>query len=115
MAFVWKKVRGPAVGADDARDPAPTEPAEWQLMGCECSQASSGFCFLSPFVYDYKRYVLGPDFDNLPVGTVLMVIAQRIKVDVPQCHGPPLEVLSPVMSFRIRKVSANTIKWELIQ
>ncbi len=94
------------------------EPDDWEVKGCEC-QTDSAFCFLAPYVYDKKIYIIpatfqGIPWNDVPDGTVLDEFFHRVKVDVPNCDGSFSEVKSPKMLMQLIKVSDTKVRFNLV-
>ncbi len=88
------------------------EPDDWMMTDGTEPGHNPPFYFQSPYIYD-TRFWVSPDteWNNTPIGGILWQTYQRVKVDVPQCEGDPIEVESERLLFQVIKISDTRVRF----
>jgi len=94
----------------------PDEPEDWHYAMEACdSEEHPEFYFHSPDIVDTKTFLQPADWEEKPIGHVFAEYKQWVRLKIPRCGGEPDHRYVGVgpMHFKIKKVSATTVKHEL--
>jgi hypothetical protein len=90
------------------------EPDEWMMTDGTLPGDNPPFYFQSPYIYDTRFYVLpNAQWNNTPINGILWQMYQRVKVDVPQCDGDPIEVKSRRLLYQVIKISDTKVRFKV--
>ncbi len=90
------------------------EPTDWEFTGCSVQQAPQ-FYFLGGTLYDKRVFAPGPEFAGSAEGDVVFERYQRVKIDVPNCDGDDIEVLSERLLYQVIKKNATTVTFKVTE